>query len=58
MKDALRNIAVFTFVLFVVAALLLITEKRDEELMKIKYCWSSEGEHYVYPDARCTYGGK
>lgn len=24
-----------------------------DRIMSVEYCWDSEGNHYVYPDANC-----
>lgn len=34
--------------------IIIWSDAKDAELMKINYCWDSSGQHYVAPDARCT----
>lgn len=45
----IKRLAVASVVIVVACLWLKWSADRDEQIMKIQYCWNSDGSHYVCP---------
>ena len=53
LKKLVTKILVGVVIIIGIVAFLRWSDKRDDKLMSIDYCWDVNGNHYISPNSNC-----